>query len=65
VHRCTRVAHAERIQLSLLAAADPQPGDRLTIAFLVDVVAAVLATRVSPQTTAVRVEQAEDRDAGP
>jgi hypothetical protein len=48
-------------QLSLLAAADPQPGDDLMVSYLVDVVTSVLATRLSPQTTGVRARHARTR----
>jgi AcrR family transcriptional regulator len=49
------------MELSRRAAAEPRPDDELFISFLIDIVANVLATRMSPETARLRSKQPRRR----
>jgi AcrR family transcriptional regulator len=44
------------IELSRRAAAEPRPDDRLFVSFLVDLITALLGTRIAPRTSARRAQ---------
>jgi AcrR family transcriptional regulator len=53
-----RLAHVE---LARRAAAEPRPDDRLFVSYLIDMVASLLGTRMSPETTRLRVQRRKSR----